>query len=164
MKSARQLVDEALAQVQTIDVAALRDRLLALGRPAQNRVSRDMRLLDIREADEVAAEGSIAGAVHVPRGLLEFRLDPASPWFDASLTTGVQEWVLYCGVGWRSALAAKALQEMGLQGVSHLGGGFQAWLAAGGAVQRVAPAAAERIPDAERAAPAPGTEGGAGVG
>ena len=135
MKSAQQLVDEALAQVQTIDVAALRDRLLALGRPAQNRVSRDMRLLDIREAEEVAAEGSIPGAVHVPRGLLEFRLDPASPWFDASLTTGVQEWVLYCGVGWRSALAAKALQDMGLQGVSHLGGGFQAWLAAGGAVE-----------------------------
>ena len=131
MKTARQLVDEALAQVQTIDVAALRTRLAL-----RDTRGLDVRLLDIREAEEVAAEGSIPGAVHVPRGLLEFRLDPASPWVDASLTTGVQEWVLYCGVGWRSALAAKALQDMGLQGVSHLGGGFQAWLAAGGAVQR----------------------------
>ena len=136
MKTARQLVDEALAQVQTIDVAALRTRLAAPGLRGLAMGFQDMRLLDIREAEEVAAEGSIPGAVHVPRGLLEFRLDPASPWVDASLTTGVQEWVLYCGVGWRSALAAKALQDMGLHGVSHLGGGFQAWLAAGGAVQR----------------------------
>ena len=136
MKTARQLVDEALAQVQTIDVAALRTRLAAPGLRGLAMGFQDMRLLDIREAEEVTAEGSIPGAVHVPRGLLEFRLDPASPWVDASLTTGVQEWVLYCGVGWRSALAAKALQDMGLHGVSHLGGGFQAWLAAGGAVQR----------------------------
>ena len=75
----------------------------------------------------------------MPRGLLEFRLDPSSPWVDASLSTGVQQWVLYCGVGWRSALAAKALQDMGLTGVSHLGGGFQAWLAAGGAVEPCTP-------------------------
>ena len=136
MKTARQLVDEALAQVQTIDVAALRTRLAAPGLRGLAMGFQGMRLLDIREAEEVTAEGSIPGAVHVPRGLLEFRLDPASPWVDASLTTGVQEWVLYCGVGWRSALAAKALQDMGLHGVSHLGGGFQAWLAAGGAVQR----------------------------
>ena len=134
MKTARQLVDEALAQVQTIDVAALRARLAV--REARGL---DMRLLDIREADEVAAEGSIPGAVHMPRGLLEFRLDPSSPWVDASLSTGVQQWVLYCGVGWRSALAAKALQDMGLTGVSHLGGGFQAWLAAGGAVEPCTP-------------------------
>ena len=125
MKTARQLVDEALAHVRTVSVAELQARLAAPG----------MRLLDIREAEEVAAEGAICGAVHVPRGLLEFRLDPASPWSEAVLTTGVQEWVLYCGVGWRSALAAKALQDMGLTGVSHLGGGFRAWQAAGGAVQ-----------------------------
>ena len=134
MKTARQLVDEALAQVQTIDVAALRTRLAL-----RDTRGLDMRLLDIREAEEVAAEGSIPGAVHVARGLLEFRLDPSSPWVDASLTAGVQQWVLYCGVGWRSALAAKALQDMGLTGVSHLGGGFQAWLAAGGAVEPCTP-------------------------
>ena len=130
MKTARQLVDEALAQVQTIDVDELRARLAATGPRLLG-----LRVLDIREAEEVATEGSIPGAMHVPRGLLEFRLDPASPWVDAGLTTGVQEWVLYCGVGWRSALAAKALQDMGLTGVSHLGGGFRAWQAAGGAVE-----------------------------
>ena len=127
MKTAHQLVDEALAQVQTIDVAELRARLAAAR----------THLLDIREAEEIAAEGCIPGALHVPRGLLEFRVDPTSPWVDAGLTSSGQEWVLYCGVGWRSALAAKALQDMGLTGVSHLGGGFQAWLAAGGAVQRL---------------------------
>ena len=127
MKTARQLVDEALAQVQTIDVAELRARLAAAR----------THLVDIREAEEIAAEGCIPGALHVPRGLLEFRVDPTSPWVDAGLTSSGQEWVLYCGVGWRSALAAKALQDMGLTGVSHLGGGFQAWLAAGGAVQRL---------------------------
>ena len=127
MKTAHQLVDEALAQVQTIDVAELRARLAAAR----------THLLDIREAEEIAAEGCIPGALHVPRGLLEFRVDPTSPWVDAGLKSSGQEWVLYCGVGWRSALAAKALQDMGLTGVSHLGGGFQAWLAAGGAVQRL---------------------------
>ena len=127
MKTAHQLVDEALAQVQTIDVAELRARLAAAR----------THLVDIREAEEIAAEGCIPGALHVPRGLLEFRVDPTSPWVDAGLTSSGQEWVLYCGVGWRSALAAKALQDMGLTGVSHLGGGFQAWLAAGGAVQRL---------------------------
>ena len=127
MKTAHQLVDEALAQVQTIDVAELRARLAAAR----------THLLDIREAEEIAAEGCIPGALHVPRGLLEFRVDPTSPWVDAGLTSSGQDWVLYCGVGWRSALAAKALQDMGLTGVSHLGGGFQAWLAAGGAVQRL---------------------------
>ena len=130
MKTTRQLVDEALAQVQTIDVDELRARLAA---PGSCRLG--LRLLDIREAEEIATEGSIPGAVHVPRGLLEFRLDPTSPWGDAGLTTGGQQWVLYCGVGWRSALAAKALQDMGLTGVSHLGGGFRAWQAAGGAVE-----------------------------
>ena len=127
MKTAHQLVDEALAQVQTIDVAELRARLAAAR----------THLVDIREAAEIAAEGGIPGALHVPRGLLEFRVDPTSPWVDAGLTSSGQDWVLYCGVGWRSALAAKALQDMGLTGVSHLGGGFQAWLAAGGAVQRL---------------------------
>ena len=127
MKTAHQLVDEALAQVQTIDVAELRARLAAAR----------THLVDIREAEEIAAEGCIPGALHVPRGLLEFRVDPTSPWVDAGLISSGQDWVLYCGVGWRSALAAKALQDMGLTGVSHLGGGFQAWLAAGGAVQRL---------------------------
>ena len=139
MKTARQLVDEALAQVRTVSVAELQARLAAQGMREPGMREPGMRLLDIREAEEVAAEGAICGAVHVPRGLLEFRLDPASPWAEAALTTGAQEWVLYCGVGWRSALAAKALQDMGLTGVSHLGGGFQAWLAAGGAVEPCTP-------------------------
>lgn len=125
MKTARQLVDEALAEVQTVGVDDLRAQL---GEPG-------LCLLDIREADELQAQGTIPGALCVPRGVLEFRLDPASPWVDAQATVGVQRWVLFCAIGWRSALAAKALQDMGHRNVSHLGGGFRAWLAAGGAVQ-----------------------------
>ena len=125
MKTAHQLVNEALAEVHSLSVDELRARLAA---PA-------LRLLDIREAEELVLEGTIPGALHVPRGLLEFRIDPASPWVDAQLAAGAQQWVLFCGVGWRSALAAKTLQDMGLAGVSHLGGGFRAWVAAGGPVE-----------------------------
>lgn len=125
MKTARQLVDEALAVVHSLSVDDLRARASAPG----------LCLLDIREAEELAREGTIRGALHVPRGVLEFRIDPASPWVDAQLAAGAQQWVLFCAIGWRSALAAKALQDMGLPGVSHLGGGFRAWVAAGGPVE-----------------------------
>ncbi len=111
--------------MQTLGVDDLRARLGTAG----------LRLLDIREAEELQDQGTIPGAICVPRGVLEFRLDPASPWVDAQLAAGAQQWVLFCAIGWRSALAAKALQDMGHANVSHLGGGFQGWVAAGGAVE-----------------------------
>ncbi len=124
MKTARELVDAASAQVHTLDVPELR---ALLGSPG-------LVVVDIREAEEIAEHGRIPGALHVPRGLLEFRCDASSPWADPALAqTG--RCVLYCGIGWRSALAAKALQDMGHPAVSHLGGGFEAWRQAGGPIK-----------------------------
>jgi rhodanese-related sulfurtransferase len=124
MKTARELVDAAATQVHTLAVAELR---ALLGSPG-------LLLVDIREADEIAEQGRIPGALHVPRGLLEFRADASSPWAEPALLAA-SRCVLYCGVGWRSALAAKALQDMGHPAVSHLGGGFEAWRQAGGPVE-----------------------------
>ncbi len=120
MKTARQLVEEARALVHTITPAALRARLGEHG----------LQILDIREDDEVVVHGSIPGALHVPRGLLEFRIDPRSPWAGPEAAPASCR-VLVCDVGWRSALAARALQEMGVPGVCHLEGGFRAWEDAG---------------------------------
>lgn len=126
MKSARELVDEALASVRSLSVAELQQRLA--GPP--------LKLLDLREPDERERHGSIPGALHVPRGLLEFRADPTSAWADPALATP-GPWVLFCGIGWRSALAAQALQQMGFTDVAHLEGGFTAWKAAGAPVEPV---------------------------
>lgn len=135
LKTARQLVEDALDQVTSLSVPQLQQRLGAPG----------LKLVDLREPDERLRHGSIPGALHVPRGLLEFKADPASPWADPALAAP-GPWVLFCGVGWRSALAALALQEMGFSDVAHLDGGFTAWRDAGGAVEldRV-------IPDAKTA-------------
>ncbi len=87
-------------------------------------------LLDVREAEELDANGRIPGSVHVPRGMLEFRADPTSPYhqdpFDPSTRV-----ILHCAGGGRSALAAAALQAMGYRDVAHLDGGFAAWKEAG---------------------------------
>ena len=118
-RSSQALVDEALAQVTTIDVAE------AL------RLQRDdgALMVDLREA-ELETEGTIPGAHHVPRGLLEFVIDPQSAWHDPAFADASRPYVLFCGIGWRSALAARTMQQMGFTRVVHLGGGFSAWKAA----------------------------------
>ena len=83
-------------------------------------------LVDLREADEIAREGTISGAVHVPRGLLEFVADPTSPAHRAEFLPA-RRVILYCASGGRSALAAAMLQELGYGRVAHLDGGFKAW-------------------------------------
>jgi rhodanese-related sulfurtransferase len=127
--TARELVERAQAEVRSLGVDELRALL---------DTDAGLLLVDLREPDEIATAGTIPGALCVPRGLLEFRADPTSPWADAALAqaTGC---VLFCGIGWRSALAAKALQDMGRTGVSHLAGGFEAWRAAGAPVQPPTP-------------------------
>jgi rhodanese-related sulfurtransferase len=94
----------------------------------------DVLFLDVREPPEVAASGKVPGAVAVPRGLVEFRADPASPMhdkaFDRSKTV-----VAYCASGGRSALVLKTLKDMGYEKVLNLGG-FQGWVQAGGAVEK----------------------------
>ncbi|MFC4048661.1 rhodanese-like domain-containing protein [Actinomadura syzygii] len=83
-------------------------------------------LVDLREPAEVALDGRIPGAVQVPRGILEFRADPSSPYHGAELDPATPT-ILYCASGGRSALAALALQELGYTDVGHLDGGLAAW-------------------------------------
>lgn len=121
----RQLVAEAEARVKTIPVAELLEEEQRQGRL----------LIDLRDIRELWREGTIPGSVHVPRGMLEFWIDPESPYFHKGFADP-QPLVLFCNKGWRSALAAEVCQRMGVEDVAHLGGGFEAWVAAGGAVEK----------------------------
>jgi len=119
MKKVTDLIAEAKARIENLDVAGV-DKERADG----------VLLVDLREPAELTGAGRIPGSVHVPRGMLEFRADPTSPYhqdgFDPERRT-----ILHCATGGRSALAAAALQDMGYNNVAHLDGGFKAWAAAG---------------------------------
>ena len=95
----------------------------------------DVLFLDVREPAEVAASGKVPGAVAVPRGLVEFRADPASPMHDAAFDRD-KTVVAYCASGGRSALVGKTLKDMGYAKVRNLGG-FKGWVDAGGPVEKV---------------------------
>ena len=119
-KSARALVDEAMAQVKTYSVEGVKARL------GDARVQ----IIDIRDVRELA-EGTVLGAYHAPRGMLEFWVDPESPYHKKMFADESKEFILFCGLGWRSALAAKTLQDMGMTNVAHMDGGYTEWLKAG---------------------------------
>ena len=121
------------------EVEEIKKGLENLGRAelqAELAVDPGLLLLDIREIQERVDLGTIPGAKHAPRGMLEFWADPKSPyyrdWFREDRRT-----VLFCAGGARSALAARALLDMGFRAVAHLEGGFKAWKEAGGAVEDV---------------------------
>ena len=122
-KTATQMVDEAKQRIENLAP----DQLAAELQHA------DVLLVDLREADERTNNGAIPGAVHAPRGMLEFYADPANedhrPEFDPTRRT-----ILYCAGGARSALAVETLQQLGYIDVAHLEGGFTAWIRAGRAV------------------------------
>ena len=124
-KGFRVLVDEAMAQVKTYSVAQVRDRLGDAG----------LQIVDIRDPRELERGGTVPGALLAPRGMLEFWVDPDSPYFKPVFGDEGKEFVLFCGAGWRSALAAKALQDMGMTNVAHIDGGFADWTAQGAPVQ-----------------------------
>jgi rhodanese-related sulfurtransferase len=90
--------------------------------------------VDLRDVRELEREGIVPGAFHAPRGVLEFWVDPQSEYFKPVFGQG-KRLVLFCAAGWRSALATKTLQDMGLTNVCHIEGGFTAWKAAGAPVQ-----------------------------
>ena len=98
----------------------------------------DVMLVDIRDPRELAREGKIPGALHAPRGMLEFWIDPESPYFKPVFGEH-KTFVFFCAGGLRSALTTKTLQDMGLAPVAHIEGGFAAWKAAGGPVEAPAP-------------------------
>ena len=124
-KGFRALVDEAMAQVTTHSVDQVRQRL---DDPA-------LQLVDIRDARELEREGTLPGAINAPRGMLEFWVDPDSPYYKPVLDDEDKQYVLFCGAGWRSALAAKALQDMGMTNVAHIDGGFTEWAKQGAPVE-----------------------------
>lgn len=94
--------------------------------------------VDVRDVRELWREGTIPGALHVPRGMLEFWVDPQSPYAKEIFQSG-KRFVFFCAMSWRSALATKAVQDMGLTRVCHLGGGFSAWREVGGPVEQRQP-------------------------
>ena len=120
--TARELVEAAHAVVPRIDAAL-----------AQQKVAQGALLLDIRDAPELEKTGRAAGSHHVPRGMLEFRADPASPFHDPELRPD-RPVVLHCASGGRAALAGKLLKDMGYAEVYNLGG-FKDWKDGGGPVQ-----------------------------
>ena len=121
VKGFRALVDEAMAQVTTYSAAQV---LARRGDPK-------LQLIDIRDVRELKG-GTAVGSVHAPRCMLEFWVDPASPYHKPMWADEGKEFVLYCAAGWRSALAAKTLQDMGMGNVAHIEGGYEAWVKAGG--------------------------------
>lgn len=94
--------------------------------------------VDLRDPREIQREGRIPGAFSCPRGMLEFWIDPESP-YAKPVFAEPKTFLFYCASGWRSALATRAAQEMGLGKVAHIGGGFTAWREGGGAVETVEP-------------------------
>lgn len=92
-------------------------------------------VVDVRDAPELQATGKVKGAVHIPRGMLEFRADPESPYHDAAFDRN-KTVILYCASGGRSALAGKTLQDLGYKDVRNLGA-FKDWAEGGGAVEKV---------------------------
>ena len=116
IKSSQTLVSEALSEVRTITA----DEALKLSNDDK------CTLIDIREKGELDKTGRIENSNHIPRGMLEFWLDPEGPYFKSGKIDINKEIVLFCAGGLRSALAAKSLKEMGFEKVSHIEGGFAA--------------------------------------
>jgi rhodanese-related sulfurtransferase len=129
-KGYKALLAEADREIETMDVAAVN---AVLDDPA-------VVLVDLRDPRELEREGRIPGAFHCPRGMLEFWIDPESP-YAKPLFQEDRKFVFFCAGGWRSALAAKTAQEMGLKPVAHMRGGFGAWKQAGGPVEGLPPKA-----------------------
>lgn len=121
------LVANAMAQIKTLSLTATQQLI-----DSDNAV-----IVDIRDVRELHREGKIFGAVHAPRGMLEFWVDPDSP-YHREVFAQDKTYVLYCASAFRSALAAQTLQQMGMRNVAHIEGGFTAWKAAQLPIEAVA--------------------------
>ena len=123
-KSVKSMVDDAMQVITTYSIEQ-----------AQSLHGRDdVQFIDLRDVRELEHEGVIPGAFHAPRGMLEFWVDPESPYHKPVFSQPGTRYVLFCAAGWRSALATQTMQDMGLSDVAHIGGGFTAWKAAGAPV------------------------------
>src|ERR1700680_1604384 len=127
-KTVKELLAEANAEVVT---ASVEDPLKMKDDP-------NVVCVDIRDIRELQRDGRVPGAFHAPRGMLEFWVDPESPYYKSIFGTG-KKFVFFCAGGMRSALAAQAVQQMGLEPVCHIEGGCRAWKEAGGPVEMEKP-------------------------
>lgn len=125
IKTVDSMVAEANEQVRIVSVE---DAKAMVG-------SDDVTFIDVRDVREIAKTGRIPGARHVPRGMLEFWIDPASPYYKDFFGED-KTFVFYCAASWRSALSAKTAQDMGLTPVAHLEGGLGEWIKADGPVEK----------------------------
>ncbi len=123
-KGFKALLEEADAVIRTLSVE---EALALVGRE-------DVQFVDIRDPRELEREGRMPGAFHCPRGMLEFWIDPASPYAKEAFQQD-KTYVFFCAGGWRSALATKVAQEMGLKPVAHIQGGLGAWKKHGGPIE-----------------------------
>ncbi len=130
-KGFRQMLAEAEAEIETLSAE---QAVILHGDP-------DVVFVDLRDPRELEREGLIPGSFHATRGMLEFWIDPESPYHKPVFATK-HKFIFYCAGGWRSALATKTAQDMGLERVAHIAGGFKAWAEAGGPVAAKAPRAA----------------------
>ena len=122
LKTSKQLVQEAMDKIKTITPSELKDL---------QKKNPDLILIDIRDIRELQKEGKIPNAFHIPRGMLEFWLDPNSAYFKEGKLDINKPMILFCAGGLRSALATKTLLEMGFEKVSHIDGGFSSMRANG---------------------------------
>ena len=116
IKSSQQLVEEAQKSIETLNSDEIK-RLLD---------NNEITLIDVRDIRELWKEGTIENSKHIPRGMLEFWLDPKSTYYQNNKIQNIKKMVLFCALGWRSALATKSLVEMGFKNVAHVDGGFDA--------------------------------------
>ena len=128
-KGYKQLIDEANAEVKTYSMDEVKAAM------AEDKII----LFDIRDIRELQKQGKLPGAEHTPRGMLEFWVDPESPYHKEIFAQEDKEFVFYCGSAWRSALAAKALQDMGMENIAHMDGGFKAWKDAENEIEMLEP-------------------------
>ena len=116
IKSSQILVREAQKKIQTISPSEVKNLI----------EKKEITLIDVRDIRELWKEGTIENSKHIPRGMLEFWLDPESSYYKANKIQDIRKMVLFCALGWRSALATKSLLEMGFKNVAHVDGGFDA--------------------------------------
>ena len=124
----KDLIERAEANIESISIEAA-EALLE---------NDDTVFVDIRDVRELQREGKLPGATHAPRGMLEFWVDPESP-YHRELFAEKKRFVFYCASAWRSALATDTVQTMGMENVCHMAGGFSAWKEAGKAIEKLEP-------------------------
>jgi rhodanese-related sulfurtransferase len=124
----KKLVEQAKSEVEEFEA---KDAVKLAGNPG-------VVLVDLRDPRELEREGKVPGAFHCTRGMLEFWIDPESPYHKPQFAED-KKFVFFCAGGWRSALAAKTAKDMGLEPVAHIIGGYKAWKEAGGPVELPAP-------------------------